>query len=101
MFYVCYSCTGAFGSEKYVTRETKQGTLQGVIQTARNGNKFHGFLGIPYAQPPVNELRWEKPKPAPNWEGVRDASINPSLCTQEFVLNPTEVIGKYGFNLSH
>ena len=80
--------------QSFVTRETEQGTLQGVVQTARNGAEFHAFLGIPYAQPPLNELRWEKPRPAPNWEGVRNATTNPSLCMQEFVMNPNEVWGK-------
>ena len=29
------------------------------------------FLGIPYAAPPVGELRWKAPQPAQPWEGVR------------------------------
>ena len=29
------------------------------------------FRGVPYAKPPVGELRWRAPQPAENWEGVR------------------------------
>jgi para-nitrobenzyl esterase len=29
------------------------------------------FKGIPFASPPVRELRWRAPQPAPNWKGVR------------------------------
>ena len=81
-------------AERYVTLEAKQGQLQGVVQTSRNGEEYHAFLGIPYAQPPVDELRWERPNPAPKWEGLWNATRNPSLCMQEFVLNPTQIIGK-------
>lgn len=40
------------------------------------------FKGIPYARPPVGELRWEAPQPAAPWSGVRDATKSGSSCTQ-------------------
>ena len=80
--------------ENYVQRDTKQGTLKGIIKTARNGDEYHAFLAVPYAKPPVDELRWEKPIPASSWEGVRDATENPNMCMQEHVLNPEMVEGR-------
>ncbi len=32
------------------------------------------FLGVPYAEPPVGELRFRAPRPVPHWAGVRDAT---------------------------
>ena len=86
-------CVKALPDQKYVTIETEQGTLQGVVQVARNGDQYNSYRGIPYAQPPINELRWKVPKPAPKWEGVRNATSNAELCIQQNVNNPTKFIG--------
>ncbi|QIB52106.1 carboxylesterase/lipase family protein [Pseudomonas sp. OIL-1] len=31
------------------------------------------FLGVPYAQPPLGDLRWKVPQPVSPWEGIREA----------------------------
>jgi para-nitrobenzyl esterase len=40
------------------------------------------FKGIPYAAPPVGDLRWRTPKPAAHWEGTRKADEFGPVCTQ-------------------
>ncbi|MGW1376658.1 carboxylesterase/lipase family protein [Streptomyces sp. NPDC002446] len=40
------------------------------------------FLGIPYAQAPVGDLRWRAPRPAADWHGVRDATRYGNYCAQ-------------------
>jgi para-nitrobenzyl esterase len=40
------------------------------------------FRGIPYARPPVGELRWAAPLPAVPWQGVKEAIQPGSACTQ-------------------
>ena len=40
------------------------------------------FLGIPYAAPPVGDLRWCAPQPAVKWEGVRNTTSFCPACMQ-------------------
>ena len=37
--------------------QVSDGLIQGKVQTTRKGRKISAFLGIPYAEPPVGELR--------------------------------------------
>jgi para-nitrobenzyl esterase len=41
------------------------------------------FKGIPYAAPPVGDLRWKAPKAAARWEGVREAKEFSPNCMQQ------------------
>jgi hypothetical protein len=45
-----------YGDAPQVT--VKQGTLQGHYLTSRNGRRFVGFQGVPYAKPPLGEMRF-------------------------------------------
>ena len=40
------------------------------------------FLGIPFAAPPVGDLRWRAPQPPTSWQGVRQATDQPPACMQ-------------------
>ncbi|MBX9655372.1 carboxylesterase family protein [bacterium] len=43
---------------------------------------IEAFKGIPYAAPPIGELRWKAPQPPAKWEGVRDAFAFSAACPQ-------------------
>ena len=52
---------------------------------AVEGEERHGvlvFRGLPYALPPVGELRWKPPVSMPAWSGVRDATSFGPACVQ-------------------
>lgn len=51
-----------------VTVTLATGQLEGLV-----AGGVESFKGIPYAAPPVGELRWRAPQPARPWEGVRQA----------------------------
>lgn len=52
----------------------REGTLQGTTGKNLDGVEFLQFLGIPYAKPPIGELRFKPPQPVDPWEGVKDAT---------------------------
>ncbi len=53
-----------------------------VTSTTASTPEVHVFKGIPYAAPPVGNLRWRAPKPAPHWEGVRKGDEFGASCMQ-------------------
>jgi para-nitrobenzyl esterase len=58
-------------------------TANGVIEsTAVPKDGVRRFKGIPFAQPPVGDLRWREPQPVKNWTGVRNADEFGSACMQ-------------------
>jgi para-nitrobenzyl esterase len=59
--------------------KTEQGKVQGK---AINNGKVSAFLGLPYAAPPVGDLRWKAPQPLPKWKGERDATKFGAHCAQ-------------------
>lgn len=54
------------------------GTIEGVQLT----EQVKAYLGIPYAAPPVGDLRWQAPQPVQPWSGV--------LSTQAFANDPMQ-----------
>ena len=62
-----------------LTVKTAQGKVQG--KTINDG-KVRAFLGLPYAAPPVGDLRWKAPEPPAKWKGVRDATHYGARCIQ-------------------
>jgi para-nitrobenzyl esterase len=61
------------------TVPTEAGLVSGV--TGGNG-MVKIFKGIPFAAPPVGELRWRPPMPVPHWEGIRKCDVFPPSAIQ-------------------
>ena len=71
------SCTGEVPDtsrptpEEGIVVETQLGRVAGRVDPETG---THIFLGIPFAQPPVGDLRFKPPVPVQPWEGVLDAT---------------------------
>ena len=55
------------------------GYVQGVTSTSSD---ITVFRGIPYAAPPLGDLRWKRPQPVEKWKGVRKADTFSNICWQ-------------------
>jgi len=48
-----------------------------------NAQEVIAFLGIPFAKPPVGDLRFRRPEPVPAWPDTFNATKLPPSCYQE------------------
>ncbi|XP_074604265.1 carboxylic ester hydrolase-like [Brevipalpus obovatus] len=71
----------AFGIKFTPVVKTKAGPVVGQF-LSRNGYEFAQFLGIPYAKPPVGELRLQPPKPIEKWTEVIETIEDANHCWQ-------------------
>ena len=79
LFALCFSLIGCdLGNQNISTIvEIENGSIKGV----QEGN-LKKYLGIPYAEAPLGDLRWASAKPALNWEGIKSAESNSKICFQ-------------------
>jgi para-nitrobenzyl esterase len=61
--------------------KTDYGKLKGYVDEDK---EVLVWKGVPYARPPVGELRWAAPLDPEAWHGVRDATSPAKMCTQLF-----------------
>jgi para-nitrobenzyl esterase len=71
----------AFGADRV---KTANGVVESTVP-AKDG--IRSFKGLPFAQPPVGDLRWREPQPAKNWPGVRNADKFGPSCMQRLSPN--------------
>ncbi|CCD69476.1 Carboxylic ester hydrolase [Caenorhabditis elegans] len=73
----CFSNLKSGKSENAIVR-VQQGLLEGFRVKTAKGDLCDVFHGIPYAEPPVGELRFQKPQPPKAWEGIRKCNKYPN-----------------------
>ena len=62
--------------------QTDSGAVVGKVEKVPHGKSVHEYLGIPYAEPPVGELRFVAPKPVKPWSGIKNATEFGVSCVQ-------------------
>ncbi|XP_004518366.1 esterase B1 [Ceratitis capitata] len=61
---------------------TTHGKVRGQLRVGIYGDTYYSYDGIPYAKPPLGELRFKSPQPPEPWVDVRDCTKCPPKCIQ-------------------
>ncbi|XP_077282972.1 juvenile hormone esterase-like [Arctopsyche grandis] len=71
--------------------KVEQGELEGCVEVTEDGFEFNCYHHIPFAKPPLGDLRFRDPQPPEDWVGVRDAKVEgpanaqmDTMLTQDF-----------------
>jgi para-nitrobenzyl esterase len=72
-FLVLLISAAAFAQKNKKNKTPQVKVEQGILEGIALESGVNSFRGIPYAQPPVGELRWREPQPPTSWKGVRKA----------------------------
>ncbi|MGB8330370.1 MAG: carboxylesterase/lipase family protein [Polyangiales bacterium] len=69
---------GGAGGARGLVVETRSGSVQGF-----DNDGVYSYRGIPYAAPPIGELRWRPPSDLAPWAGTLAVTEKPSICPQD------------------
>uniref|UniRef100_A0AC35TLI0 Carboxylic ester hydrolase n=1 Tax=Rhabditophanes sp. KR3021 TaxID=114890 RepID=A0AC35TLI0_9BILA len=82
LIYQCFlTCLCNHGSHKEVLVKTKQGHIVGT-ETTFLGEKVNSFLSVPFAEPPIGNLRFKVPLPKKIWNGTLKTQRLAPACFQ-------------------
>ena len=91
LFLIGFSCLAGCTQKEPVSSvvKTDAGYVSGIQQDG-----LRVFHGIPFAAPPIGNLRWRPPAPVQPWDGVKEAKVfsaePPQPVTRSYVPNMSE-----------
>ena len=90
--FLTFSCLAAYQNTRII--QTKYGKIQGIVKPIPGFGFADQYLGVPYATPPVKELRFVPPVAPIPWQHVYTAKTLSPVCPQNLpaVSNVTEAL---------
>lgn len=67
---------------EFIVATTFSGKVKGVKKTTILGDDYFCFQRIPYAKPPIGDLRFSDPQPSDPWSQTIDGTVQTSSCIQ-------------------
>jgi para-nitrobenzyl esterase len=78
----CDSATPESGDKGVADTESIRTTVYGKVIGFKGLYDSHAWLGIPFAKPPVGDLRWRSPQKPDSWQGMKESLEFKSHCPQ-------------------
>ncbi len=93
LFVSALCLSGPLAAEEFCTEplETESGLVRGMDDP---DTATCVWKGLPFAAPPVGELRWKAPQPHEGWSGVRDATEYGARCMQKGIMELAGIGGE-------
>lgn len=77
---VVYGLLSTISSSQII--QIEDGLIEGRVMETRSGLPFNAFLGIPFAEPPIGDLRFRAPLPNQPWNGTLNCTVFGPMCKQ-------------------
>ena len=90
VLFECYSVLS--DDQNVISVRLEKGLINGKIETIVEDKQLGVFKGIPFAEPPIGDLRFKKPIPVKEWPKTIDAYDWPNSCYQDFTIFPKEAL---------
>ncbi|KAL5014963.1 hypothetical protein ScPMuIL_009233 [Solemya velum] len=84
-----YICLGISSCEDFVV-PTLSGQLRGQVVNYDGNNNITVFKGVPYAEPPIGNLRFRKPAPIQSWGDIKNVTEDTPVCMQNGTMPMSE-----------
>lgn len=81
-FILCYNIIDVISSN--IIARTSKGLISGLELLDYNNNMYYAFQSVPYAQPPLGNLRFRPPKEPQPWLGIKDGTKASPTCPQSY-----------------
>lgn len=79
---VCVQFGSSFQDTEDLTLRINDGQILGRYMTSESGRTIKAFMGIPFARPPVGNLRFKAPQKVATWDGILATQNEPPKCPQ-------------------
>lgn len=73
LLFFSFSCTVNKADMRDLLASNQAQTVNGLVEGTLEESGIRSFKGVPFAAPPIGDLRWREPQPVANWKDVRSA----------------------------
>lgn len=87
----CGYCVARTSEELKI--QLDDGNILGRYLTSDSGRGIRGFMGIPFAEPPIGKLRFKAPLKKKPWKGTLIAQQDAPICTQIDIFTRSSQVG--------